>query len=162
VASTVPGGLETPDFLELRKRRETTTDTEADAGGPPRQLYQVLPEQQTAMRGFLGSDRAYDTRNIGTGNVPILGVDDGRSGSKRKGGPSGTGVDLSIDAAELEGLSESELKARFDAARQSSGGGAAGQGGREDLSDYVAEEAAKRRKMAETKSARKQKDNFKF
>ena len=74
VASTVPGGLETPDFLELRKRRETTTDT--DGGGPPKQLYQVLPEQRNAVSGFLGSDRAYDTRNIGTGNIPILGVDD--------------------------------------------------------------------------------------
>lgn len=161
VASTVPGGIETPDFLELRKRRETTTDTEMDAGGPPRQLYQVLPEQQTAVRGFLGSERGYDTRNIGTGNVPILGVDDGRSSSKRKNAQGG-GVDLSIDAAELEGLSESELKARFEAAKQASGGGGAGQGGREDLSDFVAEEAAKRRKMAEAKSARKQKDNFKF
>jgi len=74
VASTVPGGLETPDFLELRKRRETTTDT--DAGGPPRQLYQVVQEQRSNISGLLGSDRSYDTRNIGTGNVPILGVDD--------------------------------------------------------------------------------------
>ena len=74
VASTVPGGLETPDFLDLRKRRESTTDS--DIGGPTKQLYQVLPEQRSAVSGFLGSDRAYDTRNIGTGNVPILGVDD--------------------------------------------------------------------------------------
>ncbi|CAD6573969.1 MAG: hypothetical protein CYPHOPRED_005251 [Cyphobasidiales sp. Tagirdzhanova-0007] len=161
VASTVPGGLETPDFLELRKRRETTTDT--DGGGPPKQLYQVLPEQRNAVSGFLGSDRAYDTRNIGTGNIPILGVDD--RGQKvlspfRKA--AGTGVDVSIDASELEGLSEAELRQRFEAAKQAGGGGSAGQGGREDLSDFVAEEASKRRKMQESKGSKGKKENFKF
>ena len=57
------------------------------------------------------------------------------------------GVEVSIDAAELEGLSESELRQRFEAAKQAGGAGGAGQGGREDLSDYVAEEASKRRKL---------------
>lgn len=152
VASTIPGGMETPDFLELRKRRETTTDTEA--GGPPRELYQVLPEQRANIKGILGSERAYDTRNISTGNVPILGVDD--RGQKRKAGA----VDMSIDAAELEGLSEAELRQRFEDAKRASSG--AGQGGREDLSDVVAEEAARRRKQAEQKDKRRKQDNFKF
>ena len=56
-------------------------------------------------------------------------------------------MDVSIDASELEGLSEAELRQRFEAAKQAGGGGSAGQGGREDLSDFVAEEASKRRKM---------------
>lgn len=51
------------------------------------------------------------------------------------------------DAAELEGLSEAELRKRYDTAKTSGGQGGAGQGGREDLSDVVAEENAKRRKM---------------
>lgn len=145
VASTVPGGLETPDFLELRKRRDTTVDSDA-GGGAPRSLYQVIPEHQTGIKGFLGSDRAYDTRNIGTGNVPILGVDD--RGQKRKAAQqNASGVDVSIDAADLEGMSEQELRQKFEAARRSGQAGGAGQGGREDFSDFVAEEAAKRRKM---------------
>lgn len=152
VASTVPGGLETPDYLELRKRRETTEDT--DAGGPPRQLYQVLPEQRANIKGLLGSERSYDTRNIGTGNVPILGVDD--RGQKRKA----DGVDVSIDAAELDGMSEAELRQRFEHAKRTSSG--AGQGGREDFSEFVAEEAAKRRQKADTRDKKRKQDNFKF
>ena len=177
VASTVPGGLETPDFLELRKRRETTT--ESDMGGPAKSLYQVIPEHQTGIKGFLGSDRAYDTRNIGTGNVPILGVDE--RGQKRKAAQNASGVDVSIDAADLEGMNEAELRQKFEAARRSGQAGGAGQGGREDFSDFVAEEAAKRRKMqgafldiacdyavtdaiADTTEQRgsRKKDNFKF
>jgi hypothetical protein len=46
VVSTVAAGLETPDFLELRK---TTTAPVRDEGGN-RQLYSVLPEKQTSVR----------------------------------------------------------------------------------------------------------------
>ena len=160
VASTVPGGLETPDFLELRKRRETTTDT--DFGGQQRELYQVLPEQRAQVRGVLGSERVYDTRNIGPSNVPILGVDD--RGTKRRAEQQAGRVDVSLDAAELEGLSDAELKQRYEAAQRqkTASSGGAGQGGREDMSDVVAEEMAKRRKMEQQRQQKRSKDNFKF
>lgn len=159
VASTVPGGLETPDFLELRKRRETTTDY-SDAGGPPKELYQVLPEHRTSVRGTLGSERGYDTRNVGTSNLPILGVDD-RGQQKRR--EQQQRVDVSLDAGELEGLSEAEIKSRYENARKRNAESqSAGQGGREDLSDVVAEESAKRRKAEQTRQQKRQKDNFKF
>src|SRR6266852_4240262 len=45
VVSTVAGGLETPDFLELRKNAARST-METDASSGPRSLYQVLPEKQ--------------------------------------------------------------------------------------------------------------------
>ncbi|GAA6030561.1 hypothetical protein JCM8097_006208 [Rhodosporidiobolus ruineniae] len=156
VTSTVPGGLETPDFLELRKRREETHDTSAGgAGGEddgPKSLYQVLPERESRMRGFMGSDRVYDVSALsssGAAAPPVLGQED--RGTKRKAG----GVDVAIDAGDLEGLSESELRARYDQAQR------AGRPAHEDLSDFAAEEGAKRRKMAETKEAKK-KEKFNF
>lgn len=77
VTSTVPGGLETPDFLELRKRREGTSATEAE-DGPPRSLYQVIPERDRNVTGFMGSDRAYDVGGISQRghNVSMLGQQD--------------------------------------------------------------------------------------
>lgn len=64
VTSTVPGGLETPDFLDLRKRREAT---EVDEG--PKSLYQVIPERESRMRGLMGSDRVYDVSGV-VGQAP--------------------------------------------------------------------------------------------
>ena len=72
VVSTVAGGLETPDFLELRKN--APRPTHEDTG--PRSLYQVVPEKQTSVRGLMGSERGYDIGAV-TGasgsNVPVLG-----------------------------------------------------------------------------------------
>lgn len=71
VVSTVGGGLETPDFLELRKN---AARVDADSG--PRSLYQVVPERQTSIRGLMGSERAYDVGAVGgSGAVPVLGDD---------------------------------------------------------------------------------------
>lgn len=152
VASTVPGGLETPDFLELRKRREPTNATqdgeeeEEDSG--PKELYQVLPEKESRMRGFMGSDRTYDVSALtrggggagagaGGSKAPVLGQEE--RGTKRKAG----GVDIALDAADLEGLTENELRQRYEAAGNQRGGT------HEDFSDFAAKEVAKRRKMGE-------------
>ncbi|GAA5913443.1 U2 snRNP complex subunit CUS1 [Sporobolomyces salmoneus] len=163
VASTVPGGLETPDFLELRKRRETTNATqeeeaeEEDSG--PKELYQVLPEKESRMRGFMGSDRTYDVSALSRGGgggagggakAPVLGQEE--RGTKRKAG----GVDIALDAADLEGLTENELRQRYEAAGNQRGGT------HEDFSDFAAKEVAKRRKMAESKKKDKEKEKFKF
>lgn len=73
VVSTVAGGLETPDFLELRKNaaRPATTGEEG-----PRSLYQVVPERQTNVRGLMGSERGYDVMGV-SGQVPVLGDERG-------------------------------------------------------------------------------------
>jgi splicing factor 3B subunit 2 len=59
---------------------------------------------------------------------------------KRKAG----GVDVSIDASELEGLSEDELKRRYEAHSRGTAG-VPGAGGREDFSDIIAKEMAKKK-----------------
>ncbi|KAJ7043451.1 DUF382-domain-containing protein [Mycena alexandri] len=152
VVSTVAGGLETPDFLELRKGRAAS---EAHDAGP-RSLYQVVPERQTNVRGLMGSERGYDVSAVASSshaNIPVLGEE--RS-SRRK-----NGVDVSIDAAELEGLSEEELRRKYDA---HSRGSAGVPGSREDFSDFVAKEVAsrsKKQKEKERDSSKKGKE-FKF
>lgn len=74
VVSTVAGGLETPDFLELRKNARPS----ADAGeSGPRSLYQVVPEKQTNVRGLMGSERGYDVSALGGSAIPVLGDERG-------------------------------------------------------------------------------------
>ena len=75
VVSTVAGGLETPDFLELRKNAGRSQQETSDTG--PRSLYQVVPERQTSIRGLMGSDRAYDVSAVAGSNVPVLGEERG-------------------------------------------------------------------------------------
>jgi splicing factor 3B subunit 2 len=144
VVSTVPGGLETPDFLELRKTAAARPAPSSDDG--PRSLYTVVPERQTSVRGLMGSERGYDVSGLaGTGAVPVLGEE---RGTKRKAG----GVELSIDAEALAGMSEDELRRRY---QEGARGGANVPGGREDFSDVVAQESAKRKKQEKEREQRK-------
>lgn len=72
VTSTVPGGLDTPAFLDLRKQRE---GTDVDEG--PKSLYQVIPERENRMRGLMGSERVYDVSGLqNAGGPPVLGQED--------------------------------------------------------------------------------------
>ena len=73
VVSTVAAGLETPDFLELRK----TTATPVQDEGGNRQLYSVLPEKQTSVRGLMGSERGYNISGVVATSVPVLGDEHG-------------------------------------------------------------------------------------
>lgn len=76
VVSTVAGGLETPDFLELRKNATRTVSEAADSG--PRSLYQVVPEKQSSVRGLMGSERGYDVSAVtGGAAIPVLGDERG-------------------------------------------------------------------------------------
>ena len=70
--STVAGGLETPDFIELRKNTSGVREVGEPSG--QRQLYQVVPERQTNIRGLMGSERGYDISAVsGAANVEVLG-----------------------------------------------------------------------------------------
>lgn len=81
VVSTVAGGLETPDFLELRKNASRPTP-DVDTG--PRSLYQVVPEKQTSVRGLMGSERGYDVSAVSSGGaIPVLGNEE-RSNKVRR------------------------------------------------------------------------------
>ncbi|CEH14338.1 Splicing factor 3b, subunit 2 [Ceraceosorus bombacis] len=122
VTSTVPGGLETPDFIELRKGARGASSQYGSETPEQRNLYQVVPEHQNipggAGKGFMPSDRGYDFASLATagdgGNV--LGREDHRS-NKRKADD----VQLALSPEEMQGLSKEELQARYDAARAKKG-----------------------------------------
>lgn len=69
----MPGGLDTPAFLDLRKQREGT-----DASEGPKSLYQVIPERESRMRGLMGSERVYDISGVvgQAAGPPVLGQED--------------------------------------------------------------------------------------
>ena len=159
VVSSVAGGLETPDFLELRKNaaRAPSEDT------GPRSLYQVVPEKQTSVRGLMGSERGYDVSAVANPNasIPVLGDERGtkvsiqssvfRLVSRADAFPpqrKANGVDISIDAAELEGMSEEELRRRYDQHSRGTAG-VPGAGNKEDFSDLIAKEMAKKKQKME-------------
>jgi splicing factor 3B subunit 2 len=169
VVSTVAGGLETPDFLELRK---TSSRHPSDASeGGPRSLYQVVPEKQTSVRGLMGSERGYDVSQVtNPQNLPVLGEERGTkvrqnnflnisakilSTVQRKA----NGVDISIDAGEMEGMTEDELRRRYD---QHSRGSAGVAGSKEDFSDMVAKEMAKKKQKMDRERDSKKGKEFKF
>ena len=147
ITSTVPGGLDTPDFLELRKG--------ARGGDEGRQLYQVIPERQTAGgKGFLASDHGYDLAQLGkagTSNGPRVLDAEERTGSKRK---AQSGVEVALDASELEGLSESQLAARYEEAQAAARGGAGRtNGGEADDLGLLREELQRKRSVRDAKRA---------
>lgn len=147
VTSTVPGGLETPDFIELRKR--TQRDTTDDEPSGPKELYTVVPERETSVRGFMGSSTAYD---LSATHAPVLGED---RGTKRKSGD----VDISLDGDE----DPTALKEKYNAARQrDSRVHVPGQHvNRAEFDDVIANESKKRSRRDEKKGKDKA-EKFKF
>lgn len=152
--TSIASGLETPDHIELRKDRKRDEDE------GPKQLYQVLPEVQKNISGFMGSQHGYD---LSTVNKPEMAQTTGRiyaqpSSSKRKS----DNVDVAFDPSELEsGLDEATLRAKYEAQMKSKL--PAGAGG-EDLSDMYAEHVSRQAKKQKTQESRKEskKKEFKF
>ncbi len=60
--STTGLGLETPDMIELRKRKtQIESDTESSAGGDTPALYKILPEESAHVgASMMGSSKVYD------------------------------------------------------------------------------------------------------
>jgi len=65
---------------------------------------------------------------------------------------------VSLDASELEGMSEDELRRKYDTHAKSNAGVP---GSKEDFSDMVAKEMARNKQKIEREKERK-KDKFKF
>jgi splicing factor 3B subunit 2 len=149
--ASIASGLETPDHIELRKDRKKDEDE------GPKQLYQVLPEVQKNISGFMGSQHGYDLTAV---DKPPTGPPTGRpQTTKRK---AGANVDVAIDPSELEsGLDEATLRAKYDAQMKAKLPVGAGE---EDLSDMYAEHASRQAKKAKTQDSRKEskKKEFKF
>ncbi|KAF6264232.1 hypothetical protein COO60DRAFT_1621623 [Scenedesmus sp. NREL 46B-D3] len=149
--SSLQSGLETPDVaLNLRKQGDSVAGTES-AQHP--QLYTVLEQRKANVgTGLLGTDHTY--------------VIPGAEGGKRKPGAAGGApdVEVTLSPEELEGLDNEGIRALYEA--KMAAAQHAAQGEREDFSDMVARHAASQKRKiaerAETRAAKKQKDNFKF
>lgn len=147
IYSTVPTEFGTQSMAEEFNLRKARRGTETEESSHPRSAGRVLQERNISAEGFFGGSHAYDLGNQrgGAAKAPMLGERDER-GRKRKAGD----MDVSMDPDALERddrMSQDELKRQYDAQRSSQGGGG-WQGGvdQEDLTQMIAEEAAKRAK----------------
>ncbi len=68
-------------------------------------------------------------------------------------------MDVSIDAAELEGMSSEDLRRKYD---QHSRGSAGVPGSKEDFSDMIAKEMASKKQKADRDRDRRKEKDFKF
>lgn len=141
VPSEYPGDASVGGDFDLRKSKR---GIETEESTQPRSAYTVVPERQVRAEGFFGSDRAYDIRNpqnAQNAHLPVLGQDD--EGRKRKK-PGDVDVALNPDAlASDDGISQEELRRRFEAQKKEEKGSWAFE---EDLSDMIAQESRKRQK----------------
>ncbi|KAK3392619.1 hypothetical protein B0T20DRAFT_383597 [Sordaria brevicollis] len=139
--------------FDLRKTRRGYETEESSA---PRSAYQVIPERQTRVEGFFGSDKTYDLASGRPGHghgpgpaVPVLGRDEEESRKRKKPGDVEVALDPDMLAAQA-GLSKEELRKRYEAGRKEEGPGAQWASSYdEDLSDMIAQESRKRQRREE-------------
>ncbi|XP_076064562.1 splicing factor 3b subunit 2 isoform X2 [Oratosquilla oratoria] len=144
--SSLPAGLETPDMIELRKKR---LETEMEGGDTPA-LYTVLPEKRAegVGRAMMGSTHTYDLSAAAAGGTVSRGASQG--------------VEVALDPSELDLVDTEAMAARYEATLREQQ-----KDDDEDFSDMVAEHAAKQRnkrrkqQQDQNKPSKKYKD-FKF
>ncbi|KAK3587750.1 hypothetical protein CHS0354_042705 [Potamilus streckersoni] len=126
--TSVPIGMETPDMIELRKKR---IEDIMDQGGETPALYTILPEKKTTVGGaMMGSAHIYDISAV-TG-VPQ---------AKKPGEKVTEGIEVALNPEELD-LDTAAMQAKYDQTLREQ----QSQLEKEDLSDMVAEHAAKQKK----------------
>uniref|UniRef100_A0A158P4D5 PSP proline-rich domain-containing protein n=1 Tax=Tetranychus urticae TaxID=32264 RepID=A0A158P4D5_TETUR len=135
-ASSVDKGMETPAFIELRKKKiEDEMESNENAS-----FFTIIPEKQTERVGkeMMASTHIYDV-----------------TGSLKKG----QGVEVALDPNDLE-MPVAGLTAKYEKSLKEQQASIA----KEDLSDMVAEHAArqKRKKVQDTSKSNKKYKDFKF
>merc|ERR1719397_2344933 len=124
-------GLETPDSLELRKRR---IEADMEGGETPSLPYQVIPEKRNERVGanMMGSTHTYD-----------LGKRTGKGGRD-------TAVEMTLNPEEIENMDSETMAIRAEQALREQ----QNQLAKEDLSDMVAEHAAKQKNKRKAQAAK--------
>merc|ERR1719195_2130540 len=130
--TSVGAGLKTPDNLELRKRR---IEADMEGGETPQLPYQVIPERRNERVGasMMGSTHTYDL-------------------GKRQGGKGGreAAVELALNPEEIDMMDTETMALRAEAALREQQNLLA----KEDLSDMVAEHAAKQKNKRKAQAAK--------
>ncbi|KAJ9589903.1 hypothetical protein L9F63_016964 [Diploptera punctata] len=155
--TSIPAGMETPEIIELRKRK---IESEMEGSETP-VLYQVLPEKRLDRVGgaMMASTHIYDM--TGTG-VPPPGA---MAPTRRAAGPEGAGtVELALDPSELDLVDTDAMAVRYEQQIREQ----QSQLQKEDLSDMLADHVARqknkrkqRQQHQDNKQAKKYKE-FKF
>ncbi|CAM5154597.1 unnamed protein product, partial [Natator depressus] len=144
--SSVPAGMETPELIELRKKKIE----EAMDGSETPQLFTVLPEKRTATVGgaMMGSTHIYDMSTVMSRKGPV---------------PEIQGVEVALAPEELE-LDPMAMTQKYEEhVREQQA-----QVEKEDFSDMVAEHAAKQKQKKrkaqpqDTRGGGKKYKEFKF
>uniref|UniRef100_A0A8C7Q7N4 Splicing factor 3b, subunit 2 n=1 Tax=Oncorhynchus mykiss TaxID=8022 RepID=A0A8C7Q7N4_ONCMY len=143
--SSVPAGMETPELIELRKKKIE----EAMDGNETPQLFTVLPERRTGSGGaaMMASTHIYDAM----------------AGRKAGGGQEFQGVEVALAPEELE-LDPMAMTQKYEEHVRNQ----EAQVEKEDFSDMVAEHAAKQKQKKrkaqpqDTRGGAKKYKEFKF
>jgi splicing factor 3B subunit 2 len=146
--TSVPAGMETPEAIELRKKK---IESEMEQSEGP-MLYHIIPEKRNERIGnsMMGSSHVYDMSNVGA--VPV---------AARKAGDKEGMVELALDPSELD-MDSDAMAVRYEQQMREN----QSQLQKEDLSDMLAEHVAKqknkrKRQQQDTKQTKKYKE-FKF
>ncbi len=127
ISTSVSAGLETPDMIELRKKK-IESDTE---GTETPALYKVVPEKATSIgSAMMGSSKVYD-------------LSAAKKVASQYDQPSGTAVLVSLNPDELD-MSSEVLEARYNQQFKEQHQSSAMAD--EDLSDMVVEHTTKQNK----------------
>ncbi|EZA60657.1 hypothetical protein DMN91_007483 [Ooceraea biroi] len=162
--TSIPTGLETPETIELRKKK---IESEMEGGDTPA-LYTVLQERRTEGLGasMMGSTHVYDMTGAAGGQAPPSVI------AARRGGISSSAsdarsekdgaVELTLDPSELD-LDSEAMASRYEETMRSRQAHLR----REDLSDMLQDHVQrqkskrKRQQIQDTKTSKKYKE-FKF
>lgn len=158
--ASIPAGLETPETIELRKKK---IESEMEGGDTPA-LYTVLQEKRTENLGssMMGSTHVYDMTGAGGQAPPSVmaarrGINSASADIREKDGT----IELALDPSELD-LDSETMATRYEESMRSKNAHR-----REDLSDmlqdHVQRQKSKRKRQQNTdnKSSKKYKE-FKF
>ncbi|XP_018570665.1 splicing factor 3B subunit 2 [Anoplophora glabripennis] len=148
--TSIPAGMETPEAIELRKKK---IENEMDGAETP-VLYHIIPEKRNERIGnaMMASSHVYDMSNVGgAGPPPVISRRTDREGM----------VELALDPSELD-MDSDAMAVRYEQQMREN----QSQLQKEDLSDMLAEHVAKqkskrKRQQQDTKQTKKYKE-FKF
>ncbi|XP_046832875.1 splicing factor 3B subunit 2 isoform X2 [Vespa crabro] len=161
--TSIPAGLETPETIELRKKK---IESEMEGGDTPA-LYTVLQERRTEGLGasMMGSTHVYDMTGAAGGQAPpsVIAARRGISGTTSDARTEKDGaVELALDPSELD-LDSEAMASRYEETMRSRQAHLR----REDLSDMLQDHVQrqkskrKRQQTQDTKASKKYKE-FKF
>lgn len=151
--TSIPAGMETPEAIELRKKK---IESEMEGNDTP-MLYHIIPEKRNERIGnaMMASSHVYDMSNVAT-QPPQAAAAARRPAGEREGM-----IELALDPSELD-MDSDAMAVRYEQQIREN----QSQLQKEDLSDMLTEHMAKqknkrKRQQQDTKQTKKYKE-FKF